>query len=358
MPFDNLLIEQVVLHEVYRRLDNGQPTPPAYGREELDLPAPAMQAFRDRIISATGRMSQSMDMAITTFNSESAVAIAQNILLAPSGDFVTISRKIADKLTGAQTSRTIPGGVVAVFRGRVGDLHQPIIGIIKAELHGGFNRTANLGAQYLASLFMTPQTKLYKIGIFKYEGQNPPSPLPEGWTATIYDSQMSGTNREGAARYFFEAFLGCDLPLNAARLTKKFYQDTRDFIRGAPIPEDRKADLLTGLYTYMKIDQSPTVEVSEFAGTYLTLDLRDRYRIYMEMMEFPPNAIPKDTSEVAGYLRKRKIRFSRNILLTAPPEAFEDLVRIENVEGDDDADGGPPPTWTRITIRDRIRDQE
>lgn len=80
----------------------------------------------------------------------------------------------------------------------------------------------------------------------------------------------------------------------------------------------------------------------------------------MNRRAFPANAVPKDTSEIQGYLRQRRLRFSRNIQLTAPPDAFQDLVEVREVEGEVVADepGGKPAIWTQITIRDRIRDQE
>ena len=46
-----------------------------------------------------------------------------------------------------------------------------------------------------------------------------------------------------------------------------------------------------------------------------------------------------------------------DIKLTAPADQFENYVRIESIDGDADEHGNVPK-WTKITVRDHIRDQE
>ena len=365
MQIQNLTIQRIIFHEVHKRLDDRRPLPPTYGDHVIQLNQDATDALRDRIVTAAGSQSQSMDMTIARFGADSSVAIAQDLLAAQDGDeFVDVSRRVADRLSDAQQSRGIPGGVLAVFVGRSGLPARPMVGFIKAELHGGFRRAENLTVEYLRSLFMTPQTKLYKIGLFAHDGGGVRS-LPAGWAATVYDSNMSATNRDGAARYFFEGFLGLELPKSSARMTRIFWEGTSKFIRAVDVSEERRTDLLTGLYTYLRVDQAPNVEVATFANTYLEPNLRDDYRAFMGNEGFPQNAIAKDLSELAGKLKRRRVRFSRDVQLTGSPEAFSDLVTIETIPAGEMVaeDGGGAPelageTWTRITIRDRIRDQE
>jgi len=362
VELQNLTISRLTFHEVYRRLDDRRPQPPTYGDQLVSLTGAAMDALRDRIVSAAGTYSQSMDMTIARHDGNSSVAIAEALLTATNDRaFVQTSRRAADKLTEAQQSRGIPGGILAVFAGHAGNPIRPVIGYIKAELHSGFRRGTNLTVEYISTLFMTPQTKLYKIGLFAHDGRAG-NALPEGWSASVYDSQMSPGNRDGAARYFFESFLGLELPQTGARMTRKFWESTSDYIRSAPVSDEDRGNLLTGLYSYLRVDQSASVEVAAFSNTYLTPTLRDQYRIYMQREGFPTTAIAKDLSELSGKLRQRRIKFSRDVQLIGPPEAFRDLVTIETIPSADHlagADGAAErPTWTRITIRDRIRDQE
>ena len=70
---------------------------------------------------------------------------------------------------------------------------------------------------------------------------------------------MTTSNRDGAAKYFFELFLGCRMPENSASLTRTFFEHTRKFIVEIPVEAEIKGDLLTSLYTYLKMDQTPTI---------------------------------------------------------------------------------------------------
>lgn len=180
--------------------------------------------------------------------------------------------------------------------------------------------------------------------------------MPEGWKAFVYDSHMTTANRDGAAKYFFELFLGCRTPENSAYLTRTFFQHTREFIRELTVEPEVKDDLLTSLYTYLKVDQTPTIQVNGFSTAYLPVRSQDEYRNFMARKHFPLTAVQKDIADIKSHLRKRRVQFAGSIELTAPPESFKDLITMETIP----ADGAAPRIpheWTRITIKDRIRDQ-
>ena len=122
--------------------------------------------------------------------------------------------------------RTIPGGMVVVFTGTIGHPEQRYLGCIKAEPHDGFTlrrNAAQLTLELLKDLFLTPKAKLYKIGMF-VEPLKDNSPVQHdeqgcfGFSACVYDSLMTTSNRDAAAQYFYEGFLGCAFPENAARI--------------------------------------------------------------------------------------------------------------------------------------------
>ncbi|MBP0114458.1 nucleoid-associated protein [Bradyrhizobium vignae] len=355
MFFENLTVDRLIIHEVHRRLDDRQIVPPTYGSQILSLSAEAMDFFRERVVAALGSNSQSMQMAISPLVGGCALEIAADLLVADDENFIALSCRYADKLTSAQSARNIPGGVVVVFTGSAGNPARRVVGVIKAETHSGFRHTQTLQVQYLKDLFLGPQTKLFKIGAFLYDGSAPRSTMPAGWEAVIYDKQMSPKNREGAANYFYESFLGCAIPVNSAQLTRRFFEGTREFINGTDVSDERKADLLTGLYTYLKVDQSPTLELATFSSHYLDADMKDDYETFMLAKSFPSNAVAKDTSDIQGYLKKRRLKFSRDIQLSAPPDAFAELIEVRSINVDA---SGVGQTWTQITIRDRVRDQE
>lgn len=366
MIFANLNFKRIVIHEVFKRNDDRTPVPPAYGNALIALGEDATEAMRSRVILAMGKASQSMEMEIRKSEAGSMLALGRELLDASDREFVSLSTKAADQLTAAQMSRHLPGGILIVFDGEVDHPAKRVVGVIKAEPQSGFRRTdigGTLGFEFLESLFLTPQTRLYKIGVFvevdpvRAAGSKP----AEGFQAFIYDVGMTTANRDAAAQYFYEHFLGCGFPQSGARLTKQFHTLTKEFIGKLSVPEEQKVDLFTGLYTYLKVNPSPTVQVAKFAEACLPdIHMQDAYSEFMKSRDFPENAVPKDLKEVASQLRQRKVRFRSEIKLTGPAEKFQELVSMEliDAEGDDGAPIATGQKWTKVIIRDRILSQE
>jgi len=366
MIFANLTFKRITIHEVFRRNDDRTPVPPVYGTSLIHLGAKAIEALRSRVITAMGRASQSVEMEIRQTGAGSMFALVQDLLNTTSDDdYVNKSARAADQLTTAQLSRKVPGGILVVFDGEVDHPAKRLVGVIKAEPQNGFTRTntaGSLGLEFLEDLILTPQAKLYKIGVFVEmdaaiaAGINPVA----GFRAFIYDDGMTISNRDAAAQYFYEGFLGCGFPQSSARLTKKFHSLTKEFIRDLSIPEEQKADLYNSLYTYLKVDQASTVQVDQFARQYLANDhMRDAYEQFMKARDFPMTAVPKDLAEVAPNLRLRKLRFRSDIRITGPAEKFNELVQMKVIDAIPvDGQPGSDDKWTQIVIRDRIVSQE
>lgn len=235
MPFQNLTINRVIIHEVFQREDDRAIVRPTYSNALENLDQAALDALRDRVISAMGSASRSMEMSIILSGAGSAVSIAKALIDADDAVFVESSKATADKLTEAQTRRDLPGGILVVFTGTAGYPAKRVLGVIKAETHNGFTRqrepNGRLMLRFLTDLILTPQTKLYKIGAFIESNPGVAEPVPAGWRAFIYDDLMTGNNRLKAAQYFYEAFLGCAYPETSARMTKAFHDLTRKFIK-------------------------------------------------------------------------------------------------------------------------------
>ncbi len=354
-------IERVIIHEVFERGEDRAIVPPNYGIALVALDQDALDALRDRVISAMGSASKSMEMSVVQSGAGSAAAAAKDLVDADDALFIEGSKALADKLVAAQTRKGLPGGIRVVFSGSVGYPTKRMIGLIKAETHTGFTRQQKpngaLMLRFLKDLILTPQTKLYKIGAFVEMDPSAES-FEAGWKSFVYDDLMTAVNRYNAAQYFYENFLGCAFPSSSARLTKNFHDLTKDFIRHLDVSEERKYDLHNALITYLKVDQTPTVEVAVFAQTYLPEpELRDAYAQYMQQKEFPQNAVAKDLTDVAGELKQRKVMFTNNIRLVAPADKFEEYVRMRLIDGEPD-EYGQVPQWTEIIIRDHIRDQQ
>jgi hypothetical protein len=202
MAFENLSVQRVVLHEVYKRRHDGGLV--RYGNQLVQLPQEAMDVFMERVVDALGSTSQSMEMEIADAQVGSAVEISASLVGKADGIFVQDSRKFADKLAVVQIPKNLPGGMLVVFTGTVYAAAHPFVAVIKAEKQTGFREQGQSGAvsiQFLRDLFLTPASKLYKIGFFIREG-SARQKLPEGWRSFVYDSHMTTANRDGAAKYF------------------------------------------------------------------------------------------------------------------------------------------------------------
>lgn len=121
-------------------------------------------------------------------------------------------------------------------------------------------------------------------------------------------------------------------------------------VKSVPDRETRH-NVIDALYTYVKSDQAPTFTVDEFAGRFVPPDLQDRYDDFMTSRRFPTRAVRRDTSQIAGKLRRRRFKYGTDIEFSAAPEALaEGRALIETFKAVGDRPD-QPETWTRITIK-------
>lgn len=361
MKILDLKLTRVIIHEVFERTNDRNRVDPQFSAALEQLDNNAIEALRSRIVAAMASPAKCIQMAIHKFNADSMFVLAAQLVDADEILFVERSKKIADLLADAQKSRSIPGGILVVFAGSAGVPERRLIGVIKAEVHNGFTREQVDGAmtlKFLNNLLLTAQTKLYKIGLFVESTPEATGEPVERWESYIYDEQLTLSNRDGAAQYFYEGFLGCKFLESSARNTKKFYDLTKTFIQGMNIEETERVVLINALVTYLKADQSPTVSTSAFGDAYLAEgNIRDAYTHYMKKADFPVVAVAKDLTDVNSALRLRRLVFRNQVRLTAPAEGFENLVAIESIDGET-VECGSPPKWTRIIVKADISGQE
>lgn len=359
MSFQNLIVERLVIHEVYPREEDRTMKEPSYGTEVQTLTGESHAAFCNRITSALGNGSKSVQLEIVNVGEGSCADLAKKLVDADDTLFVSLSKSVARRLAAAQASRKIPGGLVVVFTGTAGYPTRRHVGFLKAEYHEGFARRADDGGrmslQFLKDLFLTPQSRFYKIGAFIEREPETHLPYPGGWEAVVYDDLVSSANRMSAANYFYDGFLGCRFPETNARRTREFYDYTRQFVGALSVPAEQKIELNNALYTYLKVEQTPVLQVMDFAQRYFAeAEVRDSYEQFMTGKEFPQTAVSKDLVEVQSKLKLRKIEFKEGFRLTGPAEKFNESIQIEAIDGPEGRNG-QIPKWTRITVRDQIK---
>jgi hypothetical protein len=365
MQIVSLSINRIIIHQVYRRDEEGKKVSPLQSHEYINFDQNAMAAFKSRIIDAIGEGSNAVQMEIVNQDTNDLPILVNKMIDQDLDTFSVSSFDAAKKLSDSQQSRSIPGGIVVVFSGTHGHHQKNFLGIIKAEVHSAYEKEINpttkeISLKFVEEVLLTPSSKLYKTaGYFeKSEYDKSSSDLNEKWHVLISDYQINKAEGKAAAKYFYSDFLGFGYPQTSARTTKLFYDSTKQFISELEIPEPKKSDLINALSTYLKVDTASTISVSSFASSYFDdLDVQDSYSSFMEESGLPTIAFTKDIEHVAGKLSTRKVSFSSNVKITAPSDVFKSRITLEAIEGDAD-ENGTPAVWTKVIIKDKIKTQE
>ena len=365
MQLLNLNVDKIIIHQVFRRDPDGNRVAPTQSHEFTNFDRSAMNEFKNRVIEALGDRSGAVQMEIVNQNTGDLPKLIDELVDQDDEVFAVSSYDVALKLADAQQTKSIPGGIVVVFSGTQGPNRTRFLGIIKAEVHSGYEKETNdetgeISLKFVEELLLTPGTRLYKTaGFFEKAGADQESAdLNNKWAVLVSDSQINKADGKAAAHYFYSDFLGFGYPQTSARTTKQFYDATREFITDLNVTESQKSNLLNALTTYLKVENSTTVKASEFAERYLDeVDTQDNYAAFIQDAGLPVAAFTKDLEHIQTKLKFRKVTFRSNVKISAPSEAFENLVTIETIEGDIDASGAPAE-WTRIIVKDRIADQE
>jgi hypothetical protein len=364
MQLLNLNVDRIIIHQIFKRDLDGNIVKPAQSREYTLFEDSAMENFRSRVTDALGEGSKAVAMQIFEQDAGKVPALIDLMIEQDEETFAVSSYDLAKKLADAQHSKGIPGGIVVVFTGKQGASQKKFLGIIKAEVHSGYEKivddeTGRISLKFVEEVLLTPGTRLYKTAGFyeKTESPETASDLNNKWAVMVSDHQINKADGKFAAQYFYSSFLGLGYPQTSARTTKIFYDTSKKFITTLDVPPGKKSDLLNALNTYLKVEESSIVSTSEFASRYFNEDTQDQFGAYMEEQGVPTTAFTKDTEFIKSSLKLRKVKFRSKVNISGPQEAFNELVTIDTIEGDADASGSPAE-WTRVIIKDRISDQE
>jgi len=361
----NFNVDRIIIHQVYRRDQDGNKVIPTQSHDFTNFEKSAMEEFKSRVKDAIGEGSKSVQMEIVNQGVNDLPSIVNQMIEQDNEAFAVSSYDIAKKLSDAQWTKSIPGGIVVVFSGTHGSQSKKYLGIIKAEVHSGYEieineATNEIALKFVEELLLTPGTRLYKTaGFFEQDVYDENSTnLNDKWAVMVSDYQINKAEGKAAAHYFYAVFLGCGYPDTSARTTKMFYDTTRLFISGMNVSEEKKSDFLNALTTYLRVDTSSTISSSEFAEQYFNdLDTQDAFTNYMRDSGLPDNAFTKDIEHINSKLQIRRVNFRSNVKITAPSEIFKNLITIETIEGEPD-ESGSPAEWTKVIIKDRITTQE
>lgn len=364
MQLVNLSINRIIIHQIFKRNEEGKKVDPILTHSYTRLAPSAMNTFKSRIVDSVGEGSKAVTMEIVDQSENDLSKLIDNMIGLDNEEFVTASFDIPRKLINAQTSRAIPGGIVVIFTGTQGAPSRRFLGIIKAEIYNGYEKlvdpnTQEISLKFVEELLLTPSSRLYKTAMFyeKPDYSEPVENLNNKWLPMVSDAQINQSDGKAAAKYFYADFLGCGYPQTSARTTKQFYDSAATFIDEMNISSEKKNDLFNALTTYLKVDASPTVSTSDFASTYFDVDTQDVFQEFMNEQGIPSTAFTKDIEHIEGKLKFRRLNFSKNVKITAPSDVFKNFVTIETIDGDTD-ESGSVQKWTKIIVKDQVVKQE
>ncbi|TGK54256.1 nucleoid-associated protein [Leptospira bouyouniensis] len=338
MQIKNLKIEKLIIHQIFQRTDKGDIQPPYISKKLTSLDKEGMEQFVSRIIEACGDNTHSAEMDIDKEDDSSAFQKSISLLFSSSSrEFISGSEFLANKLTDAQSSRKYTGCILVVFKGTVGKENNGLIGLLKAEPQGGFTKKEEDNAivlEYFKDLVLTPANKFYKLGLF-IEKKNISKTSPyqkKDFVSLVYDHKLTAKETRLGARYFYETFLGCQFSPSDRKLTQDFYESTKSFINDNYIDDEERLDMLNSLYTYMKVDQSSVISISDFSKRYIEEDLKDVYLQKLISEKIPARSFNKDLSYISSKLKRRSMRFNTKVSISAPADKFDSLIQIEKSE--------------------------
>ncbi|MBN7770758.1 nucleoid-associated protein [Marinobacter daepoensis] len=364
MQLINLKIDRIIIHQVYQRDQEGQKVTPLQSHDYTRFDKNAMDTFVARVRDALGEDSSAVQMQIVNQDDGDLPRLVDDVMDLNDEDFAAASYDFALKLASAQQRRAIPGGILVVFTGTQGAKPKRFLGLIKAEVHSGYEKevqpdTQEISLKYVEELLLTPGTRLYKTAAFfeKADSNNDVDDLNDKWTVMISDYQISRTDGKAAAQYFYSDFLGFGYPQTSARTTKCFYDSATEFIADLDVSDAEKSELLNALTTYLKVEKTATVSSSDFAAKYFDDETKDDFLAHMEDSGVPTSAFTKDIEHIASKLKFRKVKFGGDIKFWAPYEVFADKVTMETIDGDID-ESGQPAQWTKIVVKDRVIEQQ
>lgn len=337
---ENLQINRLIAHEIKKEpYSNNKEV--VYSSRTLALSPIALNELQLRVTEATGNDSHAIQMKITEVERGSVYNYIYPFLIGTpeTDDFINISKALAKKLSDAQSSHFTPGGVFFAFDGTTGFPARRCFGIIKADKLSGFsvsNAEDTPTIIFLNDLLLTPQQKMYKVALFiGVEIGSEASLSPEDTSVIVFDNNSAASSVKTAATYFYSTFLGCTYMPNADVQTRDFFNYTKEFVqKKAHLCGEEQVKIISSLHTYLNECNSATINVQEFASRHFPNGaLQDAYKAYMRNSGVSSRDIMRDTSLIAGKLKKRRIAFSNSMMLSIPAEEFSNIEFLPSEAG-------------------------
>lgn len=337
--FINMRINRIIIHQIFKRDENGNITPPILSSTCSAKNDPYFSKIRERIVKSLGSESHSIRMEFVDIEKNSVFQLIKEYWETSFDEnkFIELSVSLTHKLSNVQNNRKFPGGVIIYVEGTVQGSNKPFFCVIKAEMQDGFSlkkESENLYFSYINEIFMTKNERFQKLGFFINNDVNSNNILPQNVDCYVFDSNTDSSISKAKAEYFYKTFLGTDFRKDSNVQTNNFVLATKKFIKNIEgISDVKKIELSTALINYVTAEGTKIINPIDFANTIFdTPIIIDSYKEYLIENSVELQSIFKDTSMLGNVIKYRSLCFKNNVKLQIPIEEFEDSVEISKNE--------------------------
>lgn len=334
----NIEVEKIIIHIIYARDFKKALRQPKYADSVIVLDDDSKDIITERLKKVMGRDSHCVRMRFSTLMQDSPYSLIDKLVSASYDEFVTISKLLADSLNRCQSPYEREEAAIFVICGNAdADLGKKFVCIIKADAHRGLSlldETSEISVETIKKLILSPSNDYVKIGFFTLPKDLLEEHTSADYEVSIFDENIHKSNPNLAADYFAKSFLGLGFLETDPQLNREFFVKTTEFINSLNIDDNDKVDLRTSLYSYLKTFKTETIDIEEFANTFLPQELRDSYHQRMETANFPLYGVHKNLTYLHSELSRRKLTFTSNVQIQVPSENFDEIINIISQEND------------------------
>jgi hypothetical protein len=342
IDFSALTFKRAAAHRIMKKEPGAD-----HGIAELDdkllhITTEVIDLIKERLVKSVGRTAKAFVLEIGDSSYGTFFDMCYNLKTVGDNEFLKMTGDIALHLAKAQTSTSYPGGYL-IFLEAYTDEGKSVYIAIKAELHDTLRYEYTYESSRLHLLddvFLSPSQKLYKIGVIyelDYENMkiSKEKPFPNNeFGCFLYDDQFNPDSKP--AEYFYKDFLGFSIDNNPKIQSKKFYENTEDFIIYNIDELGRKKELLNALrHEFTDNTEERRLKPHDFAAAYFNdEELTENY--FSQVAAYLPQNITKDTSLIKSNLEWRKVNFPNKVNVSSPAATFD--INIQIVESQEDLD--------------------
>ena len=316
-------ITNTIVHDVPKHKKGENTSQVEYSERESDLTDELKLFFKDKVSEAIG--SRGFKVIFNDSTPSPVPQLLRNILNGKSSSFVTSSKEISKHLYDIQMGWN-PPGIVVVIKGHVRE--KKVVVVMKLERDEGarlkkHNRDHYIDIESVRDLMLTKKTRLYKVGllfdrnVFKVD-----------FDGFICDNQISVESTFGVAKFFLEQFFGCELYDDTKKLTRNFYEATKEYIVRIEDPIKR-ATYYEHLLSYMNRPLR-TIDPNDFMVNHFDQSDRQSYTEHLNRAQVELIPFEKDTELVKGHITKMMIDFENDISIISRNGEIGNKIKLTN----------------------------